>query len=215
MVNGMLGRKIGMTQIFNEAGERVAVTVVAVEPMTVVQIKTKAKDGYESVQVGIEPIKKPKHINKPMKGHFKDVAPQRVLREFRADNHGEMKVGQTIDLSIFKEGEIVNIAGISKGKGFQGVIKRHNFSGGPAAHGSNFHRRPGSIGNRKFPGRVFKNKRMSGHMGAERVTVRNLAVVKVLAEKNLLLIQGSIPSHNGALVEILKPAKKAVSTKSL
>lgn len=207
MLNGMLGRKVGMTQIFNEAGERVAVTVVQVGPMTVVQLKTKDKDGYEGVQVGFEPITKEKYINQPMKGHFKDVPAQRILREFKADNQGEIKVGQTIDLSIFKEGEIVNVAGISKGKGFQGVIKRHNFSGGPGAHGSNFHRRPGSIGNRKFPGRVFKNKRMSGHMGAERVTVRNLAVVKVLAEKNILLIQGSIPSHNGALVEILKPKK--------
>jgi large subunit ribosomal protein L3 len=207
MLNGMLGRKVGMTQIFNEAGERVAVTVVQVGPMTVTQLKTKEKDGYEGVQVGFEPITKEKYINKPMKGHFGEVAAQRVLREFKADNQGEIKVGQTIDLSIFKEGEIVNVAGISKGKGFQGVIKRHNFSGGPAAHGSNFHRRPGSIGNRKFPGRVFKNKRMSGHMGSERVTVRNLAVVKVLAEKNILLIQGSIPSHNGALVEILKPKK--------
>ena len=207
MLNGILGRKIGMTQIFNEAGEAIAVTVVEAGPMTVVQLKTKEKDGYEGVQVGFEPIKKEKLVNKPMKGHFKEVAPHRVLREFKADKQAEIKVGQTIDLSIFKEGEIVNVAGISKGKGFQGVLKRHNFSGGPEAHGSNFHRRPGSIGNRKFPGRVFKNKRMSGHMGAERVTIRNLAVVKVLPEKNLLLIQGSIPSHNGGLVEILKPKK--------
>ena len=207
MLNGMLGRKIGMTQVFNEAGERVPVTVVQVGPMTVVQLKTKEKDGYEGVQMGFELVTKQKHVNQPRKGHFKDVPPHKVLREFRADNHGEMKVGQTVDLSIFKEGEVVNVAGISKGKGFQGVLKRHNFSGGPDTHGSNFHRRPGSIGNRKFPGRVFKNKRMPGHMGAERVTVRNLVVTKVLPEKNLLLIQGSIPSHNGALIEILKPVR--------
>jgi len=209
MLNGMLGRKIGMTQIFDAAGESVPVTVVQVGPVTVVQIKTKEKDGYEGVQVGFEPITKEKHVNRPMKGHFKDVPPQRILREFRADNLAEVKVGQTFDLSIFKEGEIVNVAGISKGKGFQGVLKRHHFSGGPETHGSNFHRRPGSIGNRKFPGRVFKGKRMSGHMGAERVTIRNLVISKVLPEKNLLLIKGSIPSYNGALVEILKPKKRA------
>ncbi len=208
MLNGMVGRKIGMTQIFNDAGEAVPVTVVQVGPVVVTQIKTLDKDGYESVQVGFEPITKESHINKPMKGHFKDVPPQRVLREFKADKPAEMKVGQTIDLTIFTEGEVINVAGTSKGKGFQGVLKRHNFSGGPDTHGSNFHRRPGSIGNRKFPGRVFKNKRMSGHMGAERVTVRNLTITKVLPEKGILLIKGSIPSHNGALVEILKPAKR-------
>jgi len=208
MLNGMLGRKIGMTQIFTDAGEAVPVTVVQVGPMTVVQIKTMAKDGYEGVQLGFEPATKQKHVNKPMKGHFKDVPPQRVLREFKADQPAEVKVGQTFDLSIFKEGEVINVAGISKGKGFQGVLKRHHFSGGPDTHGSNFHRRPGSIGNRKFPGRVFKGKRMSGHMGAERVTIRNLTISKVLPEKGLLLIKGSIPSHNGALVEILKPTKR-------
>lgn len=208
MLNGMLGRKIGMTRIFSDAGEAIPVTVVRVGPVIVVQVKTMDKDGYESVQVGFEPITKQKHVNKPLKGHFKDVPPQRVLREFKADQPADVKVGQTFDLSIFKEGEVINVAGISKGKGFQGVLKRHHFSGGPETHGSNFHRRPGSIGNRKFPGRVFKGKRMSGHMGAERVTIRNLTISKVLPEKGILLIKGSIPSHNGALVEILKPAKR-------
>ncbi|HEX7926663.1 MAG TPA: 50S ribosomal protein L3 [bacterium] len=205
MLNGMLGRKIGMTQFFTEAGERVPVTVVEVGPLTVVQVKTMETDGYEGVQVGFMPIKKEKNINKPTKGHFKDVKPTQFLREFKADDISKMKPGLVIDLSMFKEGEVINVAGTSKGKGFQGVVKRHHFSGGPDTHGSNFHRRPGSIGNRKFPGRTFPGKRMGGHMGAERVTVRNLVIAKIVPEKNLILIRGSTPGHNGAVVELLKP----------
>ncbi|HUJ77345.1 MAG TPA: 50S ribosomal protein L3 [bacterium] len=208
MLRGMLGRKIGMTQVFTESGERIPVTIVQAGPVTVVQVKTQKSDGYDGVQVGFEPIAKEKKINKPMRGHFKQVPPMRVLREFRAEDIAQVQVGQQVDLTIFKEGERVNVAGISKGKGFQGVIKRHHFSGGPETHGSNFHRRPGSIGNRTFPGRTFAGKRMPGHMGAERVTVRNLEITKVLPEKNLLLIKGSIPSHNGAVVEILKPSPR-------
>lgn len=205
MLNGMLGRKIGMTQFFTEAGERVPVTVVEVGPVTVVQVKTMETDGYEAVQVGFSPIKKEKHINKPTKGHFKDVPVTRHLKEFKADDISKVQAGQSIDLSIFKEGEVINVAGTSKGKGFQGVVKRHHFAGGVDTHGSNFHRRPGSIGNRKFPGRVFKGKRMSGHLGAERVTVRNLVIAKIVPEKNLILIRGSTPGYNGAIVELLKP----------
>ena len=205
MLQGMLGRKIGMTQIFNEAGERIPVTVVEMGPMTVVQIKTLEKDGYESVQLGYDPITKEKHITRPMKGHFKDVPPTRHLREFAVPDVSQVEVGQSFDLTIFSEGEKVNVSGISKGKGFQGVMKRHGFKGGPGAHGSRFHRRPGSIGNSTTPGRVFPGKRMPGHMGAERVTVRNLEIQKVIPEKNLLLIKGAIPSHNGALVEVRKP----------
>lgn len=204
MIQGMLGRKIGMTQIFTETGERIPVTVVEAGPVTVVQVKTMDTDGYDSVQVGYDPITKEKNINSPMRGHFKDVPPTRVLREFKVDNIGEVTVGQTFDLSIFTEGERVNVAGTSKGKGFQGVIRRHNFQGGPGGHGSRFHRQPGSIGNRTFPGRVFPGKKMPGHMGAKRVTVMNLEITKVLPEKNLLLIRGAIPSHNGGLVEIRK-----------
>ena len=204
MISGLLGRKIGMTRIFTESGERVPVTVVEVGPVTVVQVKTKESDGYEGVQVGYQPITKEKHVNKPMRGHFKQVQPMRHLREFRADDISALQVGQTIDLSIFSEGEHVNVAGTSKGRGFQGVIKRHNFSGGPGGHGSKFHRQPGSIGNRTFPGRVFPGKRMPGHMGAKRVTVRNLEITKVVPEKNLVLIRGAIPSHRGGLVELLK-----------
>jgi len=205
MLKGILGKKIGMTQIFTENGQRVPVTVVEVGPVTVVQVKTMEKDGYESVQVGYEPITKEKHINTPTKNHFKDVAPTRYLREFKADDHSAVEVGQVVDLSIFTEGEKVNVSGVSKGKGFQGVIKRHNFQGGPESHGSRFHRQPGSIGNRTFPGRVFPGKRMPGHMGAKRVTVQNLEISRVIPEKNIILIKGAIPSHRGAVVEINKP----------
>ena len=205
MLKGMLGRKIGMTQIFLENGERVPVTVVETGPVTVVQVKTVKTDGYESVQVGYEEQTKEKLVNRALQGHFKDVTPTRTLREFAADNIGEVQVGQTFDLTIFEEGEAVNVSGISKGKGFQGVIKRHGFQGGPGAHGSRFHRRPGSIGNRTFPGRVFPGQRMAGQMGGKRVTTRNLVIQRVIPEKNLLLIKGAIPSHNGALVEIHKP----------
>ena len=204
MIHGLLGRKIGMTQIFTETGERIPVTIVEAGPVTVVQVKTKATDGYESVQVGYLPMTKEKRVTKPMKGHFKQVQPHKHLHEFPVDDVSAVRVGQTFDLTIFKEGEHVSVAGTSKGRGFQGVVRRYHFSGGPAAHGSKFHRQPGSIGNRTFPGRVFAGKRMPGHMGARRVTVSNLEITKIVPEKNLLLIRGAIPSHNGGLVEILK-----------
>lgn len=207
MLNGMLGRKIGMTQIFTEDGRKIPVTLVETGPVTIVQIKSTQNDGYEGVQVGYDPITKEKNITQPMQGHFKDVPPCKVLKEFDSEDISALSVGQTVDLSIFSEGEIVNVAGISKGKGTQGVMKRYGFKGGPASHGSRFHRQPGSIGNRTFPGRVFPGKKMAGHMGHSRVTVRNLEIAKVLPEKNLLLIRGAIPSHNGAVVEILKVKK--------
>ncbi len=205
MLRGILGKKIGMTQIFTESGERIPVTVVEAGPVTVVQIKSLQKDGYEAVQVGYEPITKEKKINRPMRGHFKEVPPTRFLREFGAVDISQLQVGQAIDLTIFTEGELVNVSGISKGKGFQGVIRRHGFKGGPGAHGSRFHRTTGSIGNRTFPGRVFPGKKMPGQMGNKRVTVRNLEITRIIPEKNLLLIKGALPSHNGALVEIHKP----------
>jgi large subunit ribosomal protein L3 len=204
MLQGMLGRKIGMTQIFNEAGERIPVTVVEVGPVTVVQVKTTEKDGYESVQVGYEPLTKEKQINKPARGHFKNVPPTRHLREFKAEDISQVEVGQSFDLTIFAEGEKLSVSGISKGKGFQGVIKRHGFKGGPGAHGSRFHRQPGSIGNSTTPGRVFPGKKMAGQMGAKRVTTRNVEIQKVIPERNLLLLKGPVPSHNGALVELRK-----------
>lgn len=207
MLQGMLGKKIGMTQIFNEAGERIPVTVVEVGPVTVVQVKTMAKDGYESVQVGYEAQTKEKKINKPTRGHFKNVPPTRHLKEFKVEDISQVEVGQSFDLTIFSEGEQVSVSGISKGKGFQGVMKRHGFSGGPGSHGSRFHRRPGAIGNHTFPGRVFPGKRMAGQMGAKRVTTRNVEIQKVIPERNLLLLKGPVPSHNGALVELRKPSQ--------
>ena len=204
MISGILGRKIGMTQIFTDDGTRIPVTVVEAGPVTVVQIKTEAKEGYNAVQVGFEPQLKEKKVNRPMRGHFKAVPPMKNLREFRVASTEGIEVGQSFDLSIFAEGEKVNLTGTSKGKGFQGVVRRHGFKGGPASHGSQFHRTAGSIGNRTFPGRVFPGKRMPGRMGGRRVTTRNLTISKVLPEKNLLLIQGAIPSHNGALVTIRK-----------
>ncbi|MDH4120974.1 MAG: 50S ribosomal protein L3 [Deltaproteobacteria bacterium] len=204
MIKGILGRKIGMTRLFTADGTQVPVTAVEVGPVTVVQVKTKDNDGYESVQVGYLPKTKEKRVTKALKGHFKAVAPQRVLKEFPVDDIAQVQVGQTFDLSIFSEGETVSVTGVSKGRGFQGVIKRHHFSGGPGAHGSRFHRQPGSIGNRTFPGRVFLNKRMPGHMGARQVTVKNLVVTKVIPEKNMILIKGALPSFNGAVLTIRK-----------
>lgn len=204
MISGMLGRKVGMTQIFTEDGIRVPVTVVQTGPMTVVQVKTQERDGYEAVQMGFEPQLKAKKVNKPQQGHFKDVPPMKVLREFQVDNPGEVEVGQSFDLTVFDEGEVVDVSGTSKGKGFQGVVRRYGYRGGPAAHGSQFHRQPGSIGQGTTPGRVFPGKKMPGHMGAKMVTIRNLTISKVLPEKNLVLIKGAIPSHNGALVTIKK-----------
>jgi large subunit ribosomal protein L3 len=205
MINGMLGRKVGMTQIFAEDGSAIPVTVVRAGPMTVIQVKTEGKEGYDAVQCGFDPETRERKVNQPSKGHFGDQQPMKVLREFRVEKIGEVKPGQTFDLSVFQAGEKVDVMGISKGKGFQGVIKRHHFSSGPASHGSQFHRRPGSIGNRTFPGRVLPNKRMPGHMGDRRVTIKNLTIRKVIPEQNLLLIQGAIPSRTGAVVTILKP----------
>lgn len=205
MISGMLGRKIGMTQIFTEDGSAVPVTVVQAGPMTVVQVKTEEKEGYDAVQCGFDPETRERKVNMPAKGHFKEVAPTKVLREFRVENVAEVQPGQTYDLSVFAEGEKVNVTGTSKGKGTQGVVRRHHFAGGPASHGSQFHRRPGATGNRTFPGRVFPGKRLPGHMGAERVTIQNLTIRKLIPEKNLILIEGGIPSHNGALVTISKP----------
>ncbi|ABF46162.1 50S ribosomal protein L3 [Deinococcus geothermalis] len=204
MTKGILGTKIGMTQIWK--GDRaVPVTVVLAGPCPVVQRKTKLTDGYEAVQLGFAP-KSEKRVNRPELGHFKKagVAPMRFLREFR-DFAPE---GDTVNVDIFAEGEKIDATGTSKGKGTQGVMKRWNFAGGPASHGSKkWHRRPGSIGQRKTPGRVYKGKRMAGHMGMERVTVQNLEVVEVRADENLILVKGAIPGANGGLVMLRQAAK--------
>lgn len=202
-MTGILGKKIGMTQVFDENGRMWPVTVVEAGPCCIVQVKTLENDGYEAVKVGFFEVKKEKRVTKPMKGVFKKagVAPYRLLREFPM---GDLKVGEMLTVDKFKKGDIVAISGISKGKGFQGVMKRHNYAGGPGSHGSMFNRAPGSIGASSYPSRVWKNKGMPGHMGSERVTVKNLAVVDVRVEQNLILIHGAVPGSRGTYLEIRK-----------
>ncbi|MBA4371463.1 MAG: 50S ribosomal protein L3 [Thermodesulfovibrio sp.] len=202
-MTGILGKKIGMTQVFDESGKMWPVTVVEAGPCCIIQVKTLENDGYEAVKLGFFEVKKEKRVTKPMKGVFKKagVSPYRLLREFPM---GDLKVGEMLTVDKFKKGDIVAVSGISKGKGFQGVMKRHNYAGGPGSHGSMFNRAPGSIGASSFPSRVWKNKGMPGHMGSERVTVRNLAVVDVRVEQNLLLIHGAVPGSKGTYLEIRK-----------
>lgn len=208
MVNGIIGRKVGMTQIFRADGVVVPVTVLKAGPCVVVQKKSTAKEGYGAVQIGLVEFVKPKKVNKPMAGHFKkhgDVAPVRLLREVRVDEKGdEIKVGDKVLVDQFKPADIVDVIGTSKGKGFAGFVKRHHFRGGAATHGSMFHRAPGSIGASAFPSRVLKGMRGAGHMGTDRVTVKNLQVVQVDVENHLLLVKGAVPGHKGALVMIRK-----------
>jgi len=204
-VKGILGTKVGMTQIWKE-DRAIPVTVIHAGPCPVVQRRTVEKDGYRAVQLGYLPIKE-KKVNRPMKGHFKraGVEPVRFLREIR-DFDPE---GDVVTVEIFKPGERVDITGTSKGRGFAGVMKRWNFAGGPDSHGAHkIHRHPGSIGNRKTPGRVYKGKKMAGHYGAERVTVQNLEVVEVIPEENLILVKGSVPGPNGGLLIIRETTKR-------
>ncbi|MBW6410378.1 50S ribosomal protein L3 [Clostridium weizhouense] len=208
MKKAIMGRKIGMTQIFNEAGKVIPVTVVEAGPCVVVQKKTTEKDGYEAIQVGFDEIRE-KLANKPAKGHFAKagVTLRRTLKEFRLEDITAYEVGQEIKADVFEAGEKVDVSGVSKGKGFQGVIKRWNQQRGPMSHGSKFHRAPGSMGASSDPSRTFKNKRMPGHMGSVNTTVMNLEVVKVIAEKNLLLIKGGIPGPNKGTVVIRNAVK--------
>ncbi len=208
MTKGILGRKIGMTQVFASNGNLIPVTVVAVAPNVVLQKKSVDSDGYVAVQVGFED-KREKLANKPEKGHVAkaNTAPKRFVREFRGDDLAGFEVGQEVKVDIFAAGDIVDVTGISKGKGFQGVIKRHGQSRGPMAHGSRYHRRPGSMGP-VAPNRVFKGKLLPGRMGGEQITVQNLEIVKVDTERNLLLIKGNVPGAKKALLKI-KGAIKA------
>lgn len=203
MINTILGRKLGMTQIFDEEDNVVPVTVIEAGPCVISQVKTVDKDGYNAVQLGFGDIAE-KKLNKPEKGHFKQakVEPKRYLREVRIDQTEEVKVGDTVSVENFQDAKVVDVTGTSKGKGFQGTIKRWNFNSGPTTHGSRNQRRPGSIGQCAYPGRVRKGLHMSGHMGDERVTVKNLAVVRVDAEQNLLLVKGAVPGSKNALVQI-------------
>ena len=209
MKKAILGTKIGMTQIFNEDGKVVPVTVVLAGPCTVVQKKTVETDGYEAVQVGYGEVKE-KSLNKPMKGHFAkaDTAAKKYLREFRLEDVASLNVGDEIKADIFEAGEKVDVTGISKGKGFAGPMKRWGLHRGPMSHGSGYHRGSGSMGACSNPGRVMKGKKLPGHMGVERVTVQNLEVVKVDAENNLILLKGAVPGNKGGLVTI-QNSKKA------
>ncbi|HTK83058.1 MAG TPA: 50S ribosomal protein L3 [Bacteroidota bacterium] len=206
-MNGILGKKIGMTSIFDEKGESIPCTVIEAGPCVVTQIKTKERDGYEALQVGFEE-KKDKHVTKPMSGHFKKAgtSAKKRLGEFRGFDVSKYQPGAEIKVdAVFSTGEKVSVVGTSKGKGFQGVVKRHHFGGGSQTHGqSDRVRAPGSIGSSSYPSRVFKGMRMAGRMGGERVTVKNLRVVQIIPESNLILISGSVPGHNNSYVEILK-----------
>ncbi|GIV18569.1 MAG: 50S ribosomal protein L3 [Armatimonadota bacterium] len=204
-VQAILGKKIGMTQIFDETGQAIPVSVIEAGPCVVTQVKTPEKDGYVAVQVGFEEIS-PKRVNKPMKGHFKkaNVPPMRYLREVPVEDIGALSVGTTIHVAdVFKPGDKVKVTGTSKGRGFQGVVKRHHFHGGPQSHGSMIHRKPQSSG-ATDAARTFKGVKKPGHMGAERVTQKGLTVVRVDAERNLLLVRGAVPGANGGLLIIAR-----------
>ena len=210
MTKGILGKKVGMTQYFTEAGELIPVTVVEVTPNVVLQLKTIENDGYEAVQLGFDDLREVLS-NRPAKGHVAkaNAAPKRFIREFNNVELSEYEVGQEITVDVFKAGDIVDVTGTSKGKGFQGAIKRHGQSRGPMAHGSRYHRRPGSMGGASFPSRVFKGKALPGQMGGNRITIQNLEVVKVDAERNVILIKGNVPGSKKSLVEI----KTAIKSK--
>ena len=207
-MKGIIGKKIGMTQIFNEKGNVIPVTVIETAGNVVTQVKTVETDGYNSIQLGYGDVKT-KHINKPLEGHFKKagVENKKHLREFRTEDVQNYKVGDEVKADIFAAGEKVDVQGTSKGKGFQGVIKRHGQSRGPMTHGSMYHRRPGSMGQRSTPGRVFKGKKLPGHMGRLTVTIQNLEVVKVDTDKNVLLVKGSVPGAKGAILKVKSSVK--------
>ncbi len=204
MARGILGRKIGMTQLFVD-DQAVGATVIETAPCTIVQIKTNESDGYNALQLGYDEVKQTK-VTRPLAGHFgkAGVAPHRHLFEIRIDNPEDYTVGNTLSVDLFEEGDKIDIAGTSKGRGFQGVVKRWNFAGGPATHGSHFHRRPGSVGNCVKPGRVIKGKKLPGQMGSRRTTVRALRVLRVDPERNLLIVKGSTPGARGTILELGK-----------
>jgi large subunit ribosomal protein L3 len=215
MINGIIGRKVGMTQIFAADGTVTPVTVIKAGPCVVVQKKTSSgKDGYDAVQIGLvdeKPIKV-KNVSKPMQGHFEKtgggVPPTRILKEIRLSAEADVNVGDTILVDQFADGDMVEVVGRSKGKGFQGTVKRHNFNRGPESHGSMNVRAPGSIGQSAYPSRVIKGVRSSGHMGDDRVTVKGLMVARVDAENNLLMVRGAVPGANGSVVIIKKSARQ-------
>jgi large subunit ribosomal protein L3 len=206
MINGLIGRKIGMARLFNAEGEAEAVTVIEAGPCTVTQVKTVARDGYNAVQLGFGQAKK---LNAPEKGHLGKLGLFKHLRELRVDNKPDVEVGHKVDVSLFQPGDLVDISGLSKGRGFAGVVKRHHFSGGPKTHGqSDRHRAPGAVGSGTTPGHVLKGLRMAGRMGNQRVTVKHLQVVRADPDKNLLLVKGAVPGAKNGLLEIRKSRVK-------
>lgn len=209
MTKGILGKKVGMTQVFTEGGELVPVTVIEAKPNVVLQVKTVETDGYNAVQLGFDD-KRNVLSNQPEQGHVKkaDTSPKRFIREIRDAELGDVEVGSEITVETFKQGDIIDVTGTSKGEGFQGVIKRHNQSRGPETHGSRYHRRPGSMGQAADPARVFKGKKLPGRMGGQTTTIQNLEIVRVDADKNVILVKGNVPGPKKAMVEI-RSAKKA------
>ena len=209
MINGLLGKKVGMTQLLQDDGTAVPVTVIQAGPCVIVQKKTKQTDGYDAVQLGFVEFVKPKRVNKPMTGHFKkaNVAPARFTREVPVEGEETRNAGDKVMVDIFNPNELVHVVGTSKGRGFAGFVKRHHFRGGRATHGSMFHRAPGSIGSSAYPSRVLKGMRMAGHMGNSRVTVRNVRVARVDQENNLLFVHGAVPGPAGAYVVVEKSGR--------
>lgn len=206
MIQGIIGKKLGMTQIFKDDGKAEAVTAIEAGPCLVTQVKTGAKEEYNAVQLGFGQAKR---LNSPQKGHLKGLGQFRYLREFRVDDAEAIKVGEKVDVSLFKAGDLVDVTGVSKGKGFAGVVKRHHFAGGPKTHGqSDRHRAPGSIGSTTTPGRVLKGKRMAGHMGNDRVTIRHLEVFETDPARNLLLVKGAIPGARNGLLLVRKSGRR-------
>lgn len=202
MHQGIIGRKLGMTQVFRDNGRMEAVTAIKAGPCSVIQVKTAAKEGYDSIQLGFGETKR---LNSAEKGHLKELGSYKYLREFRVDTLGDVKIGDKVDVSIFNQGDRIDVIGISKGKGFAGVVKRHHFHGGPKTHGqTDRERHPGAIGSTTTPGRVKKGLRMAGHMGTDRVTARKLEVMKIDPESNLLLIRGSVPGSRNGIVLLKK-----------
>ena len=208
MKKGIIAKKIGMTQIFAENGILIPVTVLEAGPCVVTQVKTMENDGYEAIQVGFGEVKESK-VNKPTKGHFEKagVAATKLLKEFKFENASEYELGALIKADMFAAGDKIDVSGVSKGKGFQGAIKRHNQHRGPMAHGSKYHRGVGSLSSATTPGKVKKGKKMPGHMGAENVTIQNLEVVRVDADKNLILVKGAVPGNKGSILVIKESVK--------
>ncbi|RLE17751.1 MAG: 50S ribosomal protein L3 [Acidobacteria bacterium] len=206
MVNGLIGRKVGMSQVFDEEGRAIPVTLIQAGPCVVVQVKANDRDRYEAVQLGLVEKVNPKRITKPLKGHLEKAGAGsvRVLKEFKRSGDEDVQPGQQVTVDIFEGVDKVNVTGKSKGKGFQGVMKRHGFAGGPGGHGSNFHRAPGGIGQCAWPARVFPGKKMPGQMGNKKVSVRGLRVVSIDKENNLLVVKGAVPGSRGSYVFINK-----------